>query len=270
MNRPDYDDLDFVPAPFELPKEVVLPSGERLTGARARVYGLLRRTAKEGIEHRIGMHLGPAGWVPSFYFRKPWAGGNAGDRRLRDLRVRGVVLQSDRWPGPDGLSNTWLWRWVADPAAPPASAPGAPQTADLPGTGTRTQASDRSPEGSQRRAPDGPMEFYTAWGFPGGHAPGRIEVTPGARGPLAPPARIGSAAVRGLRQELCAERYLEELRLQWQRGELHGALRPGKHTLWVAPETPFDPLPTLVEVLTKLGATYLGDWSSRSRAEGVA
>lgn len=270
MTTPAYDDLDFVPQPFELPEEVVLPNGERLTGARARVYGLLQRTAVEGIAHRIGLHVGPAGWVPAFYFRKPWAGGNAGDRRLRDLRVRGVVLESDRWPGPEGLTNTWLWRWVSDPVAAPAFAPGDPQTSDLAAAGASAQLTERSLHGSQRHAQDGAFEFYTSFGFPGGHAPGRIEVTPGARGALAPPARIGTAAVRGLRPAACAERYLEELRLQWQRGEIHPVMRGGTWTLWIAPESPFDPLPTLVDVLTKLGAKYLGDWSSRQRAGEVA
>lgn len=270
----NYADLDFVPQPFELPDEVLLPNGGRLAGTRARVYGLLRKTADERIAHRIGRQVGPAGWVPSFYFRKPWCGGNAGDRRLRDLREFGVALEDLRYASPDGeISSTWLWRWVSDPeASSPATddAPGAPRTADPNFPATHARAGERSPDASQRGAQPGAMEFYTSVGFPGGHAPGRIEVTPGARHALAPPAQLGARVIHGnLTQRGAADLYLTELRKRWKRHELQPAIRPGVWTIWSAPESPFDPLPALVEVLTKIGAEHLGEWNARER-EGVA
>ena len=80
-------------APFELP-EVAFIAGRKIAGTRARVYWLLRTTAEQRICHRIGQRIGPAGWVPGYYFQRPWSGGGAGDRRRRDavrLAARNVA-----------------------------------------------------------------------------------------------------------------------------------------------------------------------------------
>lgn len=115
------------PAGWILEDEAVLPDGRHLSGSKARVYHLLRLAAAH--EHRfpIGRHLAPAGWVPTWVLREPWAGGSAGDRRVRDLRALGLAVTGEPFSPPDGGSSSWVWRLgVATPACAARLNPGMP------------------------------------------------------------------------------------------------------------------------------------------------
>jgi len=101
-----------LPPGWHLADEAILPGGRTVTGTAARVYHLLAETHRRAHRWQVGRHLAPAGWVPTWVLREPWAGGAAGDRRLRDLREAGVSIVSQRFdPGDDEpASASWLWR----------------------------------------------------------------------------------------------------------------------------------------------------------------
>ena len=271
------------PAPFEIAEEVTLSTGERLGGGRARVYGLLRGSVERRFAHHVGRHLAPVGWVPNFLLREPWSGGNAGDRRLRDLRERGVQLESAVFTAPNGeRSNTTLWRWVGDgsalhPGTTPANPPQSALGGLMRGFGGQEASSGRAPQSSrsQGRSARGvpAADFWTSVGFPGSEAPDRLEVTPGARSALAPWATLLTQIVHGVyTAETAAEAYRDRLRSLFASGGLRRELeRFEEPTFWVeavAAET-FNPLPVLTEALVACGGRHLGDWQTRNR-EGVA
>jgi hypothetical protein len=53
--------------------------------------------------------------------REPWAGGSAGDRRLRDLREAGVSIESKKFATADAPSSaSWLWRLATASGASPS------------------------------------------------------------------------------------------------------------------------------------------------------
>lgn len=281
-------------APFELDDEVELPNGKRLKGAFARVYSLLKGSAEQKMEHRIGSQVGPAGWVPNYYLRKAWSGGNAGDRRVRQLRTEfGVRIESTRFgdENPHGAakerSHTWLFRWVSDPE--PGTVHRTPESSNRnPSNGT-TLVNERVSESSApvRFTPLAPIGrihpvhgrllFFTCVGNPGSGAPGPVNLAPHFRHCLAPSSRLVADLVRGIAERAkAAEIYREELAAQWSRGELRFWLEEnlGKVlTLWTSPEcaAAFDPLPTLSAILVKCGAEHLGDWQANSgRKSGAA
>lgn len=271
------------PAPFAIPEEATLPSGERLGGGRARVYWLLRLSVEQRVSHAVGRHQAGIGWVPNFLLREPWSGGNAGDRRLRDLRERGVRLEQAAFAAPNGeRSNTILWRWIGDgAAAAPTTTAANPQHSALGGLmrgfSDDTAGSPRTPLASgagrarQRGVPA--TDFWTSVGFPGEDAPDRVEVTPGAKSPLAPWATLLTQVVHGVyTQEQAAEAYRDRLRTLFATGRLRGELeRLDEATFWVdavAAET-FNPLVVLTDALVASGCRHLGDWQRRDR-EGVA
>lgn len=257
-------------APFELPDELVLPSGRHLAGAKARIYWLLKKTAVDGLQHRIGAEVGPAGWVPNYYLTKAWSGGHAGDRRLRDLRELGVgieqaVFESHR----RGATKTFLYRWTGDPGARGVSdqrglcRPEAP--AGLMGR-FRTESHSSAPR-SDRRASSG-LRFWTCVGFPGDDAPGRVDLAPHARHPLALEGWLFSAVLQGVKERAWAvERHRSVLR---QRGAAVRAFAAegGERVLWVSLEhaETIDTFPAVIEALTAAGAMHLGDWQKRGVA----
>lgn len=260
-------------APFALPEAATI-AGKTIEGSKARVYWLLRLSAERGVRHRVGALEAPAGWVPNYYLRKGWSGGNAGDRRLRDLRALGVELESqDFRPDRSDPSYTVLWRWKCDPVAvaggdvPALSRPQA-QGGKRGGFGFETKGAvaSRAPEGSEGRTARR-LRFWTAVGFPGQDAPGRVDLAPHARHLLALPGPSFADVVVG---KLPADRALQHLRekLRSRFRELRQWLDAGgEHTLWISIEhqAAVDPLPTLVDVLTRCGAEYLGDWSEGRR-----
>lgn len=258
-------------APFQLPDEAILPSGRKLAGTRARVYWLLRITAEEGIQHRVGEEIGPAGWVPGYYFQRAWSGGGSGDRRRRDLSEKfGIRIESMRFGGD---SATVLYRWAGDPEAsrfPEASRKTLPLAPDCPMGGfsveTGTPGSPATPAASAR------LRFWTSVGHPGDGAPGRVRLTGGfdehplAMGPLL----VGHVVTGRLLAADALAAYDAALRNRWPR--LRAWLdRRGEHVLWIPPEVAetINPLPMLVEILGKCGAEYMGEWQTNRQA-GVA
>lgn len=266
-----------VPRPhgLDLPDEAVI-GGKTVTGARARVYHLLRITRERRLAWPVGLHTGPAGWVPTYVLREPWAGGQAGDRRLRELRRRyGCQIAQERFEDPDTgqITETWLWRLDAEPSATPAprrespapSAPAHPPTPEAATVGAATP-----PPASPTPAPPAhplPLCRLRVWlvhGHPGDlgkdvQASATWEVTPGASCWLAPSEDL----VRALHEAAHAarvlktaqERYREELLHHYRNGRLVREL--GGHRamiLWSA-EDLYDPLPMLAHALERLGAT---------------
>lgn len=274
-------------APFELADEVTLDTGKRLRGSFARVYSLLRGTAEQRMEHRIGSKIGPAGWVPGYYLRKGWSGGNAGDRRVRQLRQDyGVGIEKMRFgEGEDEESNTYLYRWVSDPETGTA--------------GVNAESTNRTPEASHRnpptgstltngrvsapsatlRAPSAPrihpvhgrLTFFTSVGNPGSGAPGPVNLAPHFRHCLAPSQRLMAGVVRGeVTGERAAAAYREELATQYAQGDFRFWLEEnlGKVlTLWTSPEcaSAFNPLPLVAAILVNRGADHLGDWQGQAK-----
>jgi hypothetical protein len=205
-----------LPPGWHLADEATLPGGRTITGTAARVYHLLTETNRHAHHWQVGRHLAPAGWVPTWVLREPWAGGAAGDRRLRDLREAGVSIDSQRFdPGDDEpASASWLWRLAAG-GEPPA----------------RTAAA--------------PLQGITVRFVAGRPAPAEaFDISPGAASPLAPSfvACDDEAYRRELLQAFHSGRLVAALtgRLEW--------------SLWSDPAALYDPRPVLEAALSKLGA----------------
>ena len=247
-------------APFPLPDEAILSSGRKLAGTRARVYWLLRITAEEGIQHRVGEEVGPAGWVPGYYFQRAWSGGGSGDRRRRDLSEKfGIRIESMRFGGD---SATVLYRWAGDPAASDAG---------------------RFPEASRKTlplAPDGQrgglrLRFWVSVGFPGDRAPGRLQIVGGESHPLVLNSRfLGNVVSGDLTPAAALASYSALLKARWS--QLREWLAAGgDHVLWIPAEIAetLNPLPLLIEILGKCGARYQGEWNETTKQneqQGVA
>jgi hypothetical protein len=213
-----------LPPGWHLADEAILPGGRPITGTAARVYNLLVETRRHAHRWNVGRHLAPPGWVPTWVLREPWAGGSAGDRRLRDLREEGLAIESERFVAgaagdnaPDSAS--WLWR-LASPTAAAAGAPAISPAAPLQGLTVRFVATPA----------------------------GAIDISPGASSHLAPSfAACDDAAYRSeLLQAFHAGRLLASFtgRQQW--------------SLWADPAAAYDPRPVLQTALSKLGATIQG------------
>jgi hypothetical protein len=208
-----------LPPGWHLADQAILPGGRSLTGTAARVYNLLVETRRQAYRWQVGRHLAPPGWVPTWVLREPWAGGAAGDRRLRDLREEGVAIESERFTAgtdtPDSAS--WLWRLAAAAVDTPTASPTA--AAPLQGLTVRFVADPA----------------------------GAIDISPGASSYLAPSfAACDDAA------------YRLELLQAFHTGRLLAALTGRQHcALWADPIAAYDPRPVLQTALTKLGATVL-------------
>lgn len=265
-------------APFPLADEAILPSGRKLAGTRARVYWLLRTTAEEGISHLVGKVRGPAGWVPGYYFQRPWSGGGSGDRRRRDLSEKfGVRIESMRLGGE---SATVLYRWAGDPPSSDASRFPDASRKTLPlapvGRMGGITAESGTPGSPAAAAAPARLRFWTSVGYPGDGAPGRVRLTGGfdehplAMGPLL----VGHVIGGRLSTIGALEAYDASLKARWPK--LRAWLeRRGEHVLWLPPEVAetINPLPLLVEILGKCGAEYLGEWhevNRRDEQQGVA
>ena len=213
-----------LPTTWSLAYEATLPGGRLITGTAARVYHLLAETRNRQHRWKVGRHLAPMGWVPTWVLREPWAGGAAGDRRLRDLREAGVTIESQRFDAGDGepASASWLWR-IADPDSPLSDA------VDLSNAGRSTT----------------PLQGLTIRFTTGVLAPAALDISPGASSPLAP--SFGACD---------DEAYRRELLDTFHSGRLVSTLTGRKEwTLWTDPAAAYDPRPVLSFALAKLGAT---------------
>jgi hypothetical protein len=247
-----------------LAEEVVI-SGRKCAGTKARVYDLLRQTAERSERHRIGSLIGPAGWVPNYYIRRAWSGGNAGDRRLRDLREK-FGVRIERMPFSED-SSVVLYRWAGDPEPDRVS----DQVAETCLLARNGQMNRFRPESNRAAAVEAPeaanrLQFWTSVGFPGDDAPGR-EKLHAFFGPLFIPGRLFNGAVRGSDAATALHDYDLELRARWPKIR-DWIADGGQHVLWLdsAYAESFNPLPFLVEILGKCGAEYLGDWHAREGA----
>ncbi|MEM9597194.1 MAG: hypothetical protein AAGD06_23200, partial [Acidobacteriota bacterium] len=126
--------MTLVPQPVDFPlseRAIKAPDGKTLRGAKARVYHLLRETARRGYRWPVGRLLGPAGKVPLWVLRQPWSGAAAGDRRARDLRGHGYRVNVESFDAGDGEeTKTTLYSLgplasTTGPASAPAPSPAA-------------------------------------------------------------------------------------------------------------------------------------------------
>ncbi len=219
-----------LPPAWHLADEAILPAGRTVTGTAARVYNLLAETNRRHHRWQVGRHLAPAGWVPTWVLREPWAGGAAGDRRLRDLREAGVSIESQRFdPGVnEPASASWLWRLNLCSGSP---SPGGRECGWEKGPGDE--------------GPPAPLQGIAVRFVAGRPAPVEaIDISPGAPSPLAP-----SFAA-------CAdEAYRRELLQAFHSGRLVAALTGRREwSLWSDPAAIYNPRPVLEAALTKLGA----------------
>ncbi len=211
-----------LPPGWHLADEATLPGGKSISGTAARVYNLLLETSRRAHRWQVGRHHAPAGWVPTWVLREPWAGGAAGDRRLRDLREEGLAIESQRFTADDDTpaSASWLWR-LASPASssPHRPTPAAQAAAPLQGIAIRFIAASE--------------------------APSAMDISPGASSPLAP--SFGACDDEAYRRELLEAFHAGRL-VTYLKG--HTEWR-----LWADPAAAYDPRPVLRSALSKLGAT---------------
>lgn len=253
-------------APFDLPDAVELPSGRHLAGAKARIHYLLKRTAIEGIRHRIGAEIGPPGWVPGYYLRRAWSGGNAGDRRARDLRELGVGIEIREFDSPSrGETRTFLYRWTHDPAAAVRSASHAESSPQARGglMGRFPTESRSSGRPGSVEAP-GSLRFWTSIGRPGAVEMATVNPFSAHGHPLAVPRTLFARRVHGLERTEALEEYRSELRARWVEGSLRRLVEAGGElVIWVTPEhaEAMNVLPEIAAVLVRCGAASLGELS---------
>jgi hypothetical protein len=220
------------PARWEIADEATTPDGRHLTGTVARVYNLLAETARRRHKWAVGRHQAPAGWVPTWVLREPWAGGSAGDRRLRDLRDKhGIAVEGMSCTAGDRTTSSWIWR-LSSPAA---------------GDATPRKISEASPS-AQVCGPLAGLSL-SLLSVPVRERPdGSLDVSPGGDSPLAPSLAVADDAT-----------YRRELLAAFHAGRLVPALLASESAvLWTDSAAGYDPRPLLRLALAKLGATVGG------------
>jgi hypothetical protein len=216
----------------EIADEAVLPSGVSVAGTKARVFHLLRLSSERGHQFRIGRHLAPPGWVPTWVLREPWAGGSAGDRRLRDLREAGLAIDSERHVGDEGESGSWMWR-------------------------LSRENQRKNPVVATAQVSFSRLAFSCSLGSPERPDTSHIDVTPGSGTPFAPSWEVARRALAG---EDGGCLYRQELLERWRAGDLDSAVNSLPRTpvtFFCREGAAFNPLPVLGLSLTKLGARSL-------------
>jgi hypothetical protein len=230
------------PPHWQLQDDVALPNGRHLTGAKARVYEILRLARDTAHCFRVGKLLAPAGWVPVWVFREPWAGGSAGDRRVRDLRHLGIPLEGKPFDAGDGAisSLSWIWRLGSAEATPPT------------GGSIPRKKSFKARDCAQ------PLAGVTFHLRPGPRptlwSGELLDLSPGMPHVAAPTASLAQRVTEGrLSPAEAEEAYRQQLLAAWRCGELARAFRAGTVTLCC--EAPFSALYVLERALVRLGAT---------------
>jgi hypothetical protein len=207
-----------LPTGWSIPDQAILPGGREIAGTAARVYNLLVETARRSHRWKVGRHLAPAGWVPTWVLREPWSGGAAGDRRMRDLREAGVPIERDIFsiaeeaPG----SSSWLWRIGKEGAGP-------------------------SPKVVEADHPLIKVRFVES-------SAGAVDISPGSRHVLAPSLRCAG-------DEMYRDELLAAWRTGKLLPALQGR---SEWALWADPTAAFNQVPVLKAALPKLGVTVGG------------
>ena len=233
------------PRHWILADEVLLPTGVRITGSKARVYEALRLARDTAHCFCVGQQLAPAGWVPVWVFREPWCGGSAGDRRLRDLRQLGVQLDGQPFDaGTSGLSSSWIWRLAESGGTAPSACGSIPR---------------KKAQGLQARDSSAPLAgtrfVLCSGGRPAAWAGELVDLSPGMPHAAAPAAALAKRVVAGdLGQAEAQEEYRQQLVGAYRSGELARSFRAGT-SVTVCCEAPFDALEVLGRALAKLGGT---------------
>jgi hypothetical protein len=126
------------------------------------------------------------------------------------------------------------------------------------GSGTGTQALGR-------------LRFWTCVGYPGADVRNRQAIFETSAHPITVSPLLLGHVVRGeLDQASALASYDAALQRRWP--QLRDWLaRGGEHVLWIPTEmaATINPLPLLIEILSKCGAEYLGNWNERQQ-QGVA
>jgi hypothetical protein len=234
------------PAHWQLQDEVELPNGRHLSGSKARVYEILRLAQETAHCFRVGKTYAPAGWVPVWVFREPWAGGSAGDRRLRDLRELGIELEGGPFDSGDGAASaSWIWRLKPQGGAAVPLA-GRPNPRE-------------KPHSVKARVSEPPLSGLTVHLRPGPRPAARwvgelVDLSPGMNHLAAPTASLALRVAEGrLSPDEGQAAYRTHLLALYRSGDLASAFRAGTAT--VCCEAPFDALSVLGRALTTLGAT---------------
>ncbi|MEM1202963.1 MAG: hypothetical protein AAGN66_07015 [Acidobacteriota bacterium] len=223
--------------PSEWPDVATLESGT-FTGHRARVLHFLVEASKRQWRFDVGKAKAPAGKVPGYLLREPYTGGDAGKRRLRELRAKyQVPVEHETFEAGDTvlywIPRPWALAFAAGarvPAKPQEPrepyAPPAPPCSDLAGTRVSFVA----------------IPTAASLGVHHVDGPGRCLESP----PM-------------VRDE---DGYLEHLRRQHAEGELRRQLAGCQVEVAVSPAAltwlGFDPRPPLRTALEALGAQVDG------------
>jgi hypothetical protein len=248
------------PSHWHLQDEVDLPNGLHLAGSKARVYQVLLLARDTAHCFPVGRTLAPAGWVPVWVFREPWAGGSAGDRRLRDLRQLGIQLEGGPFEAKDGApaSASWIWRLKPEGSSRP------PQRTRPQQLTNPLQVSPSPGEGvlgwtgRGGRGVRAPLSNLTIHLRPGPRpalwSGELLDLSPGMHHPAAPTASLALRVAEGrLSQSEAQAAYRTHLLALYSAGDLARAFRAGTAT--VCCEAPFDALSILGRALASLGAT---------------
>lgn len=231
------------PVHWALRNDVDLPGVRHLSGSIARVFEILRLAQETAHCFRVGQGMAPAGWVPVWVFREPWAGGSAGDRRLRDLRRLGVELEGKPYDADGSGSSSWIWR--LGPASGTSPSTRRPNPREKP-TGPKAQVSAEPLSGVSVRLCVARPVLYTG---------DLVDLSPGMPHVAAPTASLAQRVAEGtLSAAEAQEAYRQHLLAAYRGGELASAFRAGT-ALTVCCDAPFDALAVLGRALTKLGAT---------------
>ncbi len=231
------------PVHWALRNDVDLPGVRHLSGSIARVFEILRLTQETAHCFRVGQGMAPAGWVPVWVFREPWAGGSAGDRRLRDLRRLGVELEGKPYDAGSG-SSSWIWRLAAASGTQPP--PGRPIPRGKP----------TEPKAQVSAAPLAGVSVRLCSARPVLYAGLLVDLSPGMPHVAAPTASLAQRVAEGtLSAAEAQEAYRQHLLAAYRGGELASAFRAAGTALTVCCDAPFDALAVLGRALGRLGAT---------------
>jgi hypothetical protein len=224
------------PQGWNLEDIAILPGGAQCTGTKARVYNLLAEARRRNHQFPVGRHLAPAGWVPTWVLREVWSGGAAGDRRVRDLREAGVVIQGEIFDAGEAGSSSYVWRLGDQNGTPPLA--------------DRQNQRKKADAAEKQVSKDSPLAGLSFSIGPIPEGAGGVPVVDlrGSASPLSPPPVFSDELA-------AAESYRQQLLALYRCGSLALSLQdyPALHFLVSDEQRPF--LAVLSRALQALGAT---------------